>query len=65
MSCVDTPRGVVTTYLAGTPINEVAVAPDGTIWAVGGYDGDTVARTASLTNASPPLTAYAATTATT
>lgn len=37
--CVDTPEGVVTTYLAGVPINEVVVAPDGTIWAVGGYDG--------------------------
>lgn len=32
--------GEETTYLAGTPINQVAVAPDGTIWAVGGYGGD-------------------------
>ena len=38
--CVDTPEGVVTTYLAGTLINEVVVAPDGTIWAVGDYDGE-------------------------
>ena len=29
-----------TIYLAGTPINAVAVAPDGTVWAVGGYDGE-------------------------
>jgi hypothetical protein len=35
--CVDTPEGVATTYLAGTLINEVVVAPDGTIWAVGAY----------------------------
>ena len=38
--CIDTPEGVVTTYLAGTLINEVVVAPDGTIWAVGDYDGE-------------------------
>ena len=38
--CVDTPEGVGTTYLAGTLINEVVVAPDGTIWAVGDYDGE-------------------------
>ena len=38
--CVDTPEGVETTYLAGTLINEVVVAPDGTIWAVGDYDGE-------------------------
>ena len=38
--CIDTPEGVGTTYLAGTLINEVVVAPDGTIWAVGDYDGD-------------------------
>jgi hypothetical protein len=35
LHCTDTPEGVVTDYLAGTPINEVVVAPDGTIWAVG------------------------------
>ena len=38
--CVDTPEGVVTTYLAGTLIHEVVVAPDGTIWAVGDDDGE-------------------------
>ena len=38
--CIDTPEGVGTTYLAGTLINEVVVAPDGTIWAVGDYDGE-------------------------
>ena len=38
--CVDTPEGVVTTYLAGTLINEVEVAPDRTIWAVGDYAGE-------------------------
>ena len=38
--CVDTPEGVETIYLAGTLINEVVVAPDGTIWAVGDYDGE-------------------------
>ena len=38
--CVDTPEGVGTIYLAGTLINEVVVAPDGTIWAVGDYDGE-------------------------
>jgi hypothetical protein len=37
--CIDE-SGVYTTYLAFTPINEVAVAPDGSVWAVGGYDGD-------------------------
>jgi hypothetical protein len=29
-----------TTYLPGTPINQIAAAPDGSIWAVGGYAGD-------------------------
>jgi hypothetical protein len=38
--CVDETGDGTTTYLAGTPINDVAVAPDGTVWAVGGYDGD-------------------------
>ncbi len=38
--CWDEATDTETTYLAGTPINQVAVAPDGTIWAVGGYDGD-------------------------
>jgi len=36
--CID--ESGETTYLAGTRINEVAVAPDGTVWAVGDYDGD-------------------------
>ena len=27
-------------YLVGTPINEVATAPDGSIWAVGGFEGE-------------------------
>ena len=40
LHCVDPPREKQTTYLAGTPINEVVVAPDGTIWAVGDDDGD-------------------------
>jgi hypothetical protein len=34
------PSGEETTYLAGIPINAVSTAPDGTVWAVGGYDGD-------------------------
>ncbi len=40
VSCWDPVAVREVTYLAGTPINAVAVAPDGTIWAVGGYDGD-------------------------
>jgi hypothetical protein len=28
------------TFLAGTPINQLAAAPDGTVWAVGGHAGD-------------------------
>ena len=39
VTCADA-SGEETTYLAGTRINQVAAAPDGTIWAVGGYDGD-------------------------
>ena len=64
--CIDTPEGVGTTYLAGTLINEVVVAPDGTIWAVGDYDGD--GRWLVPHHSRTPhhqLTAYAATTATT
>lgn len=38
--CWDQATETETTYLAGTPINQVAVAPDGTIWAVGSFDGD-------------------------
>lgn len=37
--CVEA-TGEETTYLAGTQINQVAIAPDGTVWAVGGYDAD-------------------------
>jgi hypothetical protein len=40
VTCFDASSGQETTYLANTPINAVAVAPDGTVWAVGGYDGD-------------------------
>ena len=40
MICFDPATGEETVYLVGTPINAVAVAPDGTVWAVGGYDGD-------------------------
>jgi hypothetical protein len=36
----EAPSGELTTYLKGTRIDEVAAAPDGTIWAVGGYKGD-------------------------
>jgi hypothetical protein len=47
-------------YLASTPINAVAAAPDGTFWAVGGYDGDNGGLyhiTPGLsTNAAPPTT---------
>jgi hypothetical protein len=39
VTCSDA-SGEETTYLAGTPINQVAVAPDGTVWAVGGYEDD-------------------------
>lgn len=40
VSCWDPVAVREVTYLAGTPISAVAVAPDGTVWAVGGYDGD-------------------------
>ncbi len=36
----EAPSGELTTYLKATRIDEVAAAPDGTIWAVGGYKGD-------------------------
>ncbi len=39
VTCVNA-TGEETTYLPGTPINGVAVAPDGPVWAVGGFDGD-------------------------
>jgi hypothetical protein len=32
--------GSFTTYLAGIPINQIAAAPDGSVWAVGGFAGD-------------------------
>jgi hypothetical protein len=35
VTCWDPATGTETSYLAGTPINQVAVAPDGTWWAVG------------------------------
>lgn len=40
VTCFDPVAITQTTYLADTPINAVAVAPDGIIWAVGGYAGD-------------------------
>ncbi len=40
VSCWDPVAVREVTYLAGTPISAVAVAPDGTIWAVGGHAGD-------------------------
>ena len=30
-------RGAETSFLEGTPINQIAAAPDGSLWAVGGY----------------------------
>ena len=57
--CFDPATGDETVYLAGTPINAIAVAPDGTVWAVGGYDGDNGGLYRITTN----LTASAATTA--
>ena len=59
--CFDPATGDETVYLAGTPINAIAVAPDGTVWAVGGYDGDN----GGLYRITPDLTASAAATATT
>jgi hypothetical protein len=40
VTCWAEDTGTETTHLADTPINQVAVAPDGTVWAVGGYAGD-------------------------
>jgi hypothetical protein len=58
--CVDPATELGTTYLAGTPIKEVTVAPDGTVWAVGGYDSDNGGLyhiTPSFsTSAAPPTT---------
>jgi hypothetical protein len=39
VTCTD-PSGEQATYLADTRINQIAAAPDGKLWAVGGYDGD-------------------------
>ena len=60
VTCFDPATEEQTFYLAGTPINKVTVAPDGTVWAVGGYDGDNGGLyhiTPSFsTNAAPPTT---------
>jgi hypothetical protein len=40
VSCFDPASGSETYYLLGKPISAVAVAPDGTVWAVGGHDGE-------------------------
>jgi hypothetical protein len=39
VKCLDSARRE-TSYLVGTRINQIAAAPDGTLWAVGGYAGD-------------------------
>jgi len=39
VKCLD-PARTETLYLLGTQINQIAAAPDGTLWAVGGYAGD-------------------------
>ena len=38
VTCED-PRGNVTAYLADTPINQLVMTPDRSVWAVSGYDG--------------------------
>ena len=38
MICED-PAGEPTTYLEGARINQIAAAPDGILWVVGGYAG--------------------------
>ena len=40
VTCFDPATETETTYLAGTPINQIAPAPDGTFWAVGGHSGE-------------------------
>ncbi len=40
VTCIDERSGRETRHLRGTKINEVARAPDGSIWAVGGYEGE-------------------------
>jgi hypothetical protein len=58
--CFDPATEEETTYLADTPINQISIAPDGTVWAVGGYDGDNGGlyhiTPGSSTNATPPTT---------
>jgi hypothetical protein len=39
VTCED-PSGGMTSYLSGTQVNQIAAAPDGSVWVVGGYDGD-------------------------
>jgi hypothetical protein len=39
VKCLD-PARRETFYLVGTSINQIAAAPDGTLWVVGGYAGD-------------------------
>ncbi len=38
--CFDPDEQVEVPYLGGVGINALATAPDGTVWAVGGYDGE-------------------------
>ena len=45
--CVDPATELGTTYLAGTPINAVAVAPDGTVWP---WEATTAATVACITS---------------
>ena len=40
VTCFDPATETETTYLAGTSINAMAVAPDGTVWAVGSHGGE-------------------------
>ena len=40
VTCFDPATETSTKYLAGTHINAVAAAPDGTFWAAGGYGGE-------------------------
>jgi hypothetical protein len=40
VTCIDERTRRPARYLRGTTINEVARAPDGAIWAVGGYEGE-------------------------
>jgi hypothetical protein len=40
VTCFDPATETETTYLAGTAINQVAMAPDGTYWAVGNHGAE-------------------------